>query len=214
MKKFCVLLFLILGVLIFQNMFFIRVSAHEIFVYNDSPVTLTRSSSSLRYNADNVSSSSVYKSVISTAASQFNTSCTSLSSSSFNSSNVDFSTMSEWYWNEYYGGTQIVPAYTWLYSDETHISSEAVAYYSNREITTSHIYFNPHHTSGNIWAPVSSELRTKIVVHELGHAFCIGHSDGYSPTTTNSVMYHDPAAYNENSYSLTSHDLADLNNKY
>jgi hypothetical protein len=134
---------------------------------------------------------------------------------SFSTSNVDYATPTESYWisrvGEDYKYSVIAFAdlvnLNGVYLSQSNIAS------ANRDVKYAAIYVSPYDTT---WDNYTSTHRIKILAHEMGHAFCLGHPDepSYPP-----LVYSDDDSIMEKyaedcSLNPTSHDILDLQFKY
>lgn len=130
--------------------------------------------------------------------------------SSFSNSNLDLATASEDYWQERWGPVQyivVLGVCNITSTDGILIDSASDAASSSKKIRYAGILFNPYESA---FADETAIRYT--MVHEIGHAFGLGHpNDVYYPTEAASVMrtYGVP-----NYYTPQAHDVTDMNNKY
>lgn len=133
----------------------------------------------------------------------------SITETAFSSSNVDLVTASEDFWYRELGALYYMTTggYTVLTTTDNYtIDSITDLLASSKLIKHAAIYFSPYLSMYENM----THLR-KTMVHEIGHALCLGHPDGtYSPTTERSVMRQNYLSY----YVPQTHDITDLNNKY
>jgi hypothetical protein len=130
---------------------------------------------------------------------------------SFNGSKVDFCTPTESWWDSQGYGMFNPVAVTYIYdTNGTLINSTTKADNSTKLISYAQIYINPYSLTHDL---LSDTQKIAVLVHELGHVMCLGHSDDiYYPTSAKSIMQKLIDTINF-SYPQT-HDKNDIASKY
>lgn len=135
----------------------------------------------------------------------------SITDTSFYNSNIDLSTADSDYWYDRWGifyYMEIFGVCDLTSTDGVLIESADDALASSKLIKYAGILFNPYE---DVFDNNSTKIRYTMV-HEIGHAFGLGHpNDVYNPTTAASVMR---ASGTESYYTPQAHDITDMNNKY
>jgi len=162
---------------------------------------------------------SVWSPYYSTAMGRWNTELPSLvylHDNSYYSSTVDFCmpTVTWWenelgYFMAHYGGVVGLTwiqdeAGTWIETTEQAVNS------TSKKIKYAQIYLTP---ISSLYNSLDGIEKSIVIVHELGHVMCLGHSNGdYYPTSSDSVM--EKYLNTIDSDSPTTHDVNDMNSKY
>lgn len=190
------------------------VSAHEMYYDNGTPIVLkwnfvTNRVANLKMCNYGLTGDYSSNYTIARAAWPNASARVSVTETAFSSSNVDLVTASLDYWYNRFpmAEAMVTDGICDLTStDDVLITSVATAKASSKLIRYAGIFFTPEVSNYDN----TTHLR-KTMVHEIGHALCLGHPDGtYSPTTAASVM----RRYNPGYYLPQAHDTTDLNNKY
>ena len=134
----------------------------------------------------------------------------SITEATFSNSNVDLASADTDYWLDRFGPLEAGQTYgkcDLTTTDGIFIESASDALASSKLIKYAGILFSPY---VSLYSNVIEMQST--MVHEIGHAFGLGHSNGdYYPTTVASIMKKEP---NASYYTPQTHDITDMNNKY
>ncbi len=206
----------------------IHANAHEMFVNGSTPIQLKWSIKSAadtfyhtKVNYDLLSSKTVYRDNAPDAIKSWlsNPTKSYCTYESFNNSNVDLVTMTKSNWSQN-GYSYYTLAVTWLTdTNGLTIKTNAHAKSSSKKIRYAAIYFNPDHDKNLLGiAPTivgNQNQQLGTIVHEIGHAYTLGHCDtlyNIVPDSTKSIMRAE-ASYNMPT-TLQQHDIDDMNAKY
>ncbi len=159
----------------------------------------------IKMNGDLLTSDSVYKNNISTAASNWSASPTKgyVTVASFTTSNVDLATPSQSWWDSHVNdvGTAAITAIT--YNGKQIFKASDLGNSRNVQISYANIYINPF----TAYAVSSNESKqTNILMHELGHVYGMGHT----PTNNNTLMFNYATTITQ----LTSYDISVMSSFY
>lgn len=192
------------------------VSAHEMWYNGTTPIVLkwsdvTNRTAKLKMNADNLHGGyvSLYSSI--KTAWPNASARVSITASDFSSSNVDLATATEAEWKRRWGDKYLDKMGVCDLTSTDGYQLNA----SNANLSSKRIRY-----AGILYSPFESEYynitnQKRVMVHEIGHAFGLGHPNvdvGNYFTSAASVMRTN--TYNESYWTPQSHDINDLNNKY
>lgn len=217
-RKLCVFIcFIILVTCLFSTNF---AYAHEIFYNGSTPIvlkwnyvngsTVNMKMSDDLLDAPFTSHYSVARNAWPNALANASTHV-SITNSSFSESNIDLATADSSYWEDRWGilaSWNILGVCDVTSTDGILIDSAADALASSKLIKYAGILFNP---SSSAFDDNSTKIRYTMV-HEIGHAFGLGHPNtDHNPTSAASVMR---TGESNNYYTPQAHDISDMNSKY
>lgn len=192
--------------------------SHEMYYYKNSqnetiPISLywtftSGSKRDVKCNGDNLSNP--YKKYYNTAVSVWNLPQINIYNHSFNGSKVDLSDASTSWWDNNVGSKQTLAITTLTDTAGRTVNSTSAALASTKQIRYAAIHFSPYTFN---YGTLSTNQQACVLVHEIGHALCLGHSNAqWFPTSVSSVMRTpiDDVSYYQPQY----HDKNDIAGKY
>lgn len=216
-KTFGVVVCLLLTLIFCENYF--KVEAHELWspTYNFKWVHYNSASGRyyMRASLDWLSSSCIYYDNIETVLDCASSSATrTFCYVDSSSPTLYFQVPTKQIWNAY-GYSRYAAAYTRLVDTASNsVASKADAISSNQRINQAIILFNPNEDVSNE-SNLPNQLRNVLIMHEIGHAYGLGHSDSYAPYITDpsaSILYSAPPTYVTPDWKT--HDIQDFQGKY
>ena len=214
-KAFCITL-----LISFCSLFLLpsSVSAHEMYYdSSNNPISLvwhyrSNGDAYLKINGDNLTLSyysSLYNSVYPLWDSS--SSDVTIANTSFSNCTVSLASATQTYWkNRFKDNYEGIAGVTDLVSsDNYNVNSAYTASASSGRIKLASIYLTPYTSNFS-----STSHAKAVMVHEIGHALCLGHPNTvYGHTTNDSSIMRQTPIY-EGYYVPKTHDINDLHSKY